>query len=538
MFKVFLVEDEIVVREGIRNNIDWEQYGFQYVGDAPDGELALPLIRQIKPDLLITDIKMPFMDGLALIELVRKELPKTKIIIISGYDDFSYAQQAIRMGVEQYLLKPIVKSKMVEILTELHRKMTDELKQQEYFEEFQREVREYEIFTRRRFFERIVTGGLSVQEITETARTLDIDVNAQFYNIVLFSLSSAGYDGSAPERYTEVLAAAEDEIRRFISGRPELILFIWNVIIYAVLVKGEKDDIRQKTEECVEGIAGCCSKAGRDVNWHIACGTPVSRLGAIPACFQEASRILSCRYLCPDEHILSEDSIRSIAKRYDSGRSGSKNGIDQERILSFLGSGAMEDIGRFTDQLMKSAEMEDVVPSVFSRYLAMTVYLASVKYLDAIGSRSYSIWSHELRPNDSVSTPDEARQYICRVMEHVIGLRDDVSRKQQRDMLNLAIEYIDSNYHEESISLERVAKEVNISPNYFSAIFSQEVGMTFIEYLTNKRIEWAKYLLRHTDKRSGEIAFAVGYRDPHYFSFVFKKVTGCTPSEYRKGESQ
>ena len=88
MFKVFLVEDEIVVREGIRKNIQWEQYGFSYAGDAPDGELALPLIRQIQPDLLITDIKMPFMDGLALSELVRKELPRTKIIIISGYDDF------------------------------------------------------------------------------------------------------------------------------------------------------------------------------------------------------------------------------------------------------------------------------------------------------------------------------------------------------------------------------------------------------------------------------------------------------------------
>ncbi len=158
MFKVFLVEDEIVVREGIRNNIQWEQYGFVYVGDASDGELALPLIRQIQPDLLITDIKMPFMDGLALIELVRGELPKTKIVIISGYDDFSYAQQAIRMGVEQYLLKPIMKDKMVEILIELHKKMEAEQQQQEYLARFQREVQEYEMFSRRRFFEQIVAG--------------------------------------------------------------------------------------------------------------------------------------------------------------------------------------------------------------------------------------------------------------------------------------------------------------------------------------------------------------------------------------------
>ena len=111
MFKVFLVEDEIVVREGIRKSIPWEQDGFMYAGDASDGELALPMIRKIEPDLIITDIKMPFMDGLSLIELVRKDLPNAKIVIISGYDDFSYAQQAIRMGVDQYLLKPIIKEK-------------------------------------------------------------------------------------------------------------------------------------------------------------------------------------------------------------------------------------------------------------------------------------------------------------------------------------------------------------------------------------------------------------------------------------------
>ncbi|HOL84978.1 MAG TPA: response regulator, partial [Thermoclostridium caenicola] len=191
MFKVFLVEDENVVREGIRRNIQWEQYGFHYTGDASDGELALPMIREIQPDLLITDIKMPFMDGLTLIKLVRDELPRTKIVIISGYDDFTYAQQAIRMGVDQYLLKPITKDKLVEILAELHKKMMEERQQQEYIEHFRREAQEYENFSRRRFFERIVTGALSESEIINTAESMNIDICAPFYNIVLFSLSSA-----------------------------------------------------------------------------------------------------------------------------------------------------------------------------------------------------------------------------------------------------------------------------------------------------------------------------------------------------------
>jgi two-component system response regulator YesN len=233
MYKVFLVEDENVVREGIRKNILWEQYGFQYTGDASDGELALPLIRKIQPDLLITDIKMPFMNGLSLIDLVRKEFPRTKIVIISGYDDFSYAQQAIRMGVEQYLLKPIIKEKLVEILIGLHKKMTEEQRQQEYIESFQREAQEYENFSRRRFFEQIVTGGLSVSEISETAKTMNIDINAPFYNIVLFSLSSAEYDGSVPESYTENLAAVQDEVTKFIIGHTELVLFRWNITTYA-----------------------------------------------------------------------------------------------------------------------------------------------------------------------------------------------------------------------------------------------------------------------------------------------------------------
>lgn len=536
MFKAFLVEDEVVVREGMRNNILWEQYGFAYAGDAPDGELAVPLIRQIQPDLLITDIRMPFMDGLALIELVRKELPRTKIIIISGYDDFSYAQQAIRLGVEQYLLKPIVKEKIAETLISLQKKMESEQRQREYLARFQREAQEYETFSRRRFFEQIVTGGLSVSEITETAKTMCIDLNAPFYNIVLFSLNSAQYDGSSPEGYTDALAAVQDKVMQFFVGCPELILFRWNVTTYAVLIKGGKDDIMPATSDCVANIQGRCAMYGSDVDWYIASGTPVARLGAIPACFAQASRILSYRYLCPQEHVLSEASVHDLQKK--DGSAGTEKKIDRARIRNFLSSGAEEEIDRFVDQLLQSAADESVSLPLFYGFLTMTVYFAAVEYLDSIGCRMESFWPPELRPKDNASTPEEARRYARQVMGRAIDLRDRESKKQQRELLIQAIGFIDEHYPEESISLDRVARKVNISPNYFSAMFSQEVGQSFIEYLTGKRIAEAKRMLRHTDKRSNEIAFAVGYKDPHYFSFVFKKVSGCTPSEFRRGDRQ
>jgi len=536
MFKVFLVEDEIVVREGIRKNILWEQYGFSYAGDASDGELALPLIRQVKPDLLITDIKMPFMDGLALSELVRKELPRTKIVIISGYDDFAYAQQAIRMGVEQYLLKPIIKEKMVELLIALQKKMEAEQQQLEYLTMFQREAQEYEAFSRRRFFEQIVTGGLNVSEISETAKAMDIDLNAPFYNIVLFSLNSAEYNGSAPESYTDALATVQDKVMQYFVTRPELIIFRWNITTYAVLVKGAQDDIEQLTQGCIDSIQSYCTMAGHDVNWHIARATPVSRLSAIPACFSEASRILSYRYLSPEDHILSETSIGNWQRTGGLEADTDTQGVDQARIRSFLSSGSGEEIDHFIDQLLQGAGEEAISSLMFCRYLTMTVYFAATEYLDSIGCRADSFWPPELRPKDTISTAEEVRQYARQVMEHAIGLRDNESKKQQRDLMIQAIGFIDMHYPEETISLDRVARKVNISPNYFSAMFSQEVGQTFIEYLTGKRITEAKRMLRQTDKRSSEIAFAVGYRDPHYFSFVFKKVSGCTPSEYRRGD--
>ena len=187
MLRVFLVEDETIIRETLRDTVPWAQCGYTFVGEAGDGEMALPLIRQTKPDVLITDIRMPFMDGLALSKLVLQEFPQMKVIILSGYDDFEYAQQAIGLGVERYLLKPITKSTLMTVLEEVREKIRGERAQQNYLAQFHQEAQDYEQYARRRFFERIVAGQLSVQQIYEQAEKLDLDLRAQCYNIALVS---------------------------------------------------------------------------------------------------------------------------------------------------------------------------------------------------------------------------------------------------------------------------------------------------------------------------------------------------------------
>lgn len=144
--KVFLVEDETVIREGLRDRIPWDQFGYRFVGEAADGEMALPLIRKTKPDVLITDIKMPFMDGLSLSKIVSKEFPRMKIIIISGYDDFEYARQAIEVGVDQYLLKPVTRMKLKNVLLELKDKIEQDQEQEDYRTSFRMRFRSMSSF--------------------------------------------------------------------------------------------------------------------------------------------------------------------------------------------------------------------------------------------------------------------------------------------------------------------------------------------------------------------------------------------------------
>ena len=301
--------------------------------------LRFLLIRQIQPDLLITDIKMPFMDGLALSELVRKELPRTKIVIISGYDDFSYAQQAIRMGVEQYLLKPVIKEKMVDLLISLQKKMEAEQKQREYLSMFQREAQEYEAFSRRAVFEQIVTGRPErLPKFPKPAKAMEIDLNAAGYNILLFSLSSAQYDGSAPEGYIERAGKAAGLCHAiFFSYRAELILFRWNITTHAVLVKGGAEEIISRTAECVWGIQAFCEEAGCEVNWHVACGSPVSRLSALPAC-SFRRRAVSCPIVISVRRSTSSPrrAYNPSAPRARRRRSRASRRFDQERVHCFF----------------------------------------------------------------------------------------------------------------------------------------------------------------------------------------------------------
>lgn len=531
--KVFLVEDESVVREGLRDNIPWQQFGYQFVGEAGDGEMALPLIRKTKPDVLITDIKMPFMDGLTLSHIAGQEFPEMKIIIISGYDDFEYARQAIRVGVEQYLLKPITRRTLQKVLTEVKEKIESEQEQKSYLNKYQDDMHEYEQFFLRTFFEKVFAEQISVQEIYEEAQKHSLDINAPCYNLIFIDVQ----EKEDKRKAGEVCQKCYEELMRFIMRFSSYYLvFRWNVNTYGIMIKGEEENIVERTGKCLEGIEQICAQYEEEIEWYAAAGSPIERFSQLSECYQKLNHIFNYRFFEPSKHILSE---RLTEGRCDGHRKGAVEDIDMnktspELIRSFLAKGQRDEVAEFVGNFLSGMD-EALKSRIFWDYTLLNVRFAALSFVTGLGAaREDFLRSVDMERIQKMDISlENMRDYIEETLMQALEFRDRRNESQGRKTLNKSLEYIEENYMRESLSLNEIAAVLEVSPNYFSAMFSQEMQMTFVEYVTQKRMEKAKSLLRETEMRANEIALTVGYKNPHYFSFVFKKTQGLTPREYR-----
>ena len=543
MLKTFLVEDEVVIREMIKKMIPWEQYGFELAGEEEDGEMALPLILKSKPDLLITDIKMPFMDGLTLCRLVKKELPDIRIVILSGYDDFNYAKQAISIGVEDYLLKPITKNAFIERLEEIHNRYEHEKTQREYYEKFRLEMQEYEKNASRDFFETLVRADSDLAELYRRADKLNLDIVAEAYNILIFTPDTSEGNYNSYEECSDWEAEVQDKINTYFLNHPVAILFRHQVFSYAILVKGQKDTIEKNTEECVKAIQDIMDQTERRTDWFIAVGKSADRLSMLGHSYRTAVRANSFRYLY-DGHILDYQSLEaqkenpSDSCREDSVqlRNVNINALNPAILQKFLSSGLAEEVEDFIRDYFNAIGQEPMGSLVFRNYVVLNVRFSVLSFLKKLGCDDSEISGQEMENimGETGKTIEAAVAYCGKILKKAIALRDENAGDQNRSVLKLAVDFIDHNYMDEEISLNKAAHVANVSANHFSALFSQNMGQTFTEYLTDLRMSKAKELLRCTAMRSSEIAGEVGYKDAHYFSYLFKKTQGMTPSEYRK----
>lgn len=541
MLKIFLAEDEVIVRETIKRMIPWEDLGFELVGEAADGEMALPLLLRQKPDLLITDIKMPFMDGLTLAKVAKKEIPGLKVVILSGYDDFNYAKQAINIGVEDYLLKPITKNALIERLTEIRSRYEHEKTQKEYYEKFHREMQAYEKNSSRDFFEALVSGSMDMMEIYRRSEKLGLDIVAEAYNVLIFTMNCEEDFSGQREGYSEWETESLELLEEFFSENTSAMLFRCNIFFYGVLIKGQKETIEENTRSCVSEIQRILDRKEQKRQWFVAAGEPVERLSQIQKSYYSASRAFSQRYLY-DENILYYDEMASMEKKNvteDDSTYLQKvdvNALNPVILQKFLSNGLLEETENFVKDYFYAIGQEPLESLVFRNYVTLNVRFSVMSFLKEIGCDTRTLEQEDTEDvlSESSKSLENAIAYAKKIISQAIALRDQNSGNKNRSILKTAVDFIDSHYMEEDMSLNKAANAANVSANHFSALFSQNMGQTFIEYLTNLRMNKAKEYLRCTSMRSSEIAGEIGYKDAHYFSYLFKKTQGMTPSDYRK----
>ena len=536
MIKVFLVEDEVIVRESIKKNIDWEKHGFSFVGESSDGELAYPMIKELRPDIVITDIQMPFMNGLELSRIILNELPNTKIIILSGYDEFNYAKEAIHLGVVDYLLKPMSSGLLLETVMRVGNMIEKEQTHQSNILIYQEEMKEKLWLERQLFFDDLISHKYTITDLMEKGERLSLSLNAKNYNVMLLKI----YDSDKEEdNYSDNLMQPIAYLRTLVQMEREILMFERGMERIIFLLKGrDADHLKALEQEIIHKLTEAIhQELGMD--YFISLGERVNRLSECKNSYENASKAFSFRYLLGRNKVIYQEDLDGYQLIYDKDFQLDMSDvmkIDRRLVEAFLQSGTHQEVHHFIEEFFQNIGTKNMESLMFRQYIVVDICVCAMAMLEGFGE-SREIYQEKTeglkRLGSDITTIESSEELIENLLHEVIAIRDQCSRNKYNRLLIDAKDYINQNYMIDEISLNTVAAYVNLSPSYFSNIFSQEMGYTFIEYLTGVRMKKAKELLRFSDMKTSEIGYQVGYKDPHYFSYLFRKTQNCTPKEYR-----
>ena len=515
MMKVFLVDDEIAIRENLRNSFPWEENGFQLVGEAPDGEMALPMIRDLNPDILLTDIRMPFMDGVQLCKEVKRAMPWVGIVILSGFDDFSYAQQAISLGVKEYLLKPITAQELGKALTRVAEQIAEERSAKESVENLRRGSQ----FLREKLLSALFTDEgdrFEDEQLMLQMRQMGVNLAANCYVVI---------DIAFPYR--------EEERARARAALSDLAEATGGSVFTCGMNHGARALVLGDNERDAEERAYSFASSVVHLPQMEHCEDLLLSIGETVSDYYDIRRAMhSARHL---RHVVAGQGTgrRIIGVGEMNDATTVLNSLELSPLyerLQYAPEGELDAIlAEYTGSLPDSDGID-----LAMGYLRIAAVIAARRIVEDAGADPQQALDEELITRALRAEDADGLEPVRELLRSAIECRDRSGHGAGDTPVGRARVYLSKNFANPNLMLQDVAGEVCISQSHFSTVFAQETGITFTQYLTGLRIAKAKELLEATEMRSSEIAFQVGYNDAHYFSYLFKKHTGMTPSEYRK----
>jgi two-component system response regulator YesN len=545
MYRVLLADDETDVREGLLQEIRWEEYGFTVAGTAENGLEALELAQRLEPDVVITDIRMPFVDGLELVRRLKNEMPLVKTVILTGYDEFDYARQAVSLSVDEYLLKPFSAGSLTELLQKLRGRMEQEIAEREDMRKLKEHYHMSLPLLRANFLSSLLYRQLPEQVIREKARNYGIQLDGERCAVSVISLDStdAGDGGEIPSKQS--LRGSQDvDLKLFavlnIAGEIWEARQLGTAFIHqdniVLLGFGEADETwRERLQNALEHIVRSVEHYLR-MPVMIGAGASKGTLSGIKASYGEALLALDYRLVPGAGRLIF---IEDVERRSSSPLLFDE--LKEQSLARCLKVGTEEELGALLEAVFGEIKAEHTSSGIQLYLIEVltavwrTAQAADVDLEELFGA-GFQPYAELVR----ITGLAEAQRWMTEVG---IAVMTRISGKRQhayRDLIEEAMSFTREHIHDSELSIPMVCSHLHISAGYFCGLFKKEVKLTFLQYVMQLRMEQAQELLRATELKAFEIAERVGFSEPNYFSFCFKKHTGSTPKEYRsksKGEA-
>ncbi len=523
-YHVYFVEDEYMVRENVKNSNIWRNGKFHLFGEAGNGEDAWEFIEASgnEIDIVVTDIQMPFIDGLELCEKILSKFKHIKVVIISGYSEFEYAKKAMSMGVTEYLVKPLSASDLLETLERVANEIDANKLHHAKIQNLQSDSRHY-FNTQRQKFLSDLSHGLMVQEdIFLSSQKFGIDLTANCYQCVVIEFHS-----ESEINYINLLNLNE-HISLLLKNYQSVLYFFSDSKTLNLIIKNDTSSFCHKLcNEIIESV----NASNTEFFCVCSIGSEQNEISDLPQSLSEAQFVLSLKANSIGHSISCIEDVNETLLNQNFIINSERNSL-----LSLLKFGTIEELNSYLEKLSAKlkTQKQNNVNFIYSGIQIISLVKEFLGEMDAnlsdVVENDHLFYCSSFLGSDAV---DQFIETIRSIFLDIFDFREQKKNNKYGNIIAAAKEYIEKSCHSPNLSLVDVAAYVNISPAYFSQLFHQETGESFIDFLTNTRMKKARYLLNNTATRSSEIALACGYNDPNYFSKVFKKLFGVSPREYR-----
>ena len=528
-YRVMLVDDEEDVAQAILRKLNWEEMGFEQPRYAHNGLEALELAEDLRPDIVMTDIKMPYMDGMELSRNLKQLYPNIRIIIFSGFDEFEYAKEAIRLEAEEYILKPIDSDELRAVFTRVHEALDRDIDEKLNVAKLENYYMDSLPLLQEDFFAALVEGRIAENKIEKFLTDYRIDLKGPLFVVAVVHISSS----SIPDGMNPVLLSVS--VRKLLEERMDekwgcrFFSYLGSTVMVAQFA--EKKDATQFTDDCDRlcRLAESICKA----NVTIGVGLLVDNLSDIDSSYKGAREAVSYRVLYGHTKAINITEISPMDSSDDISE-------DENSLVDVF-------------KKIKMAE-EPEVEAAASKYIEQGLEnQSSIQnhrffVMDLVSELYKFARSNQLDVNEIFDMNSDVYALVqqmegaeltkwfagiaLKMHELIAGKRTDTTRS----FVSKAKDYVADHYMDQDLSIDFMCSYLGVSSAYFSTVFKKETGKTFVGYLTDYRMEKAERMLLETDEKTYIIAQEVGYSDPNYFSYVFKKQFGVSPSKYKAGK--